>query len=140
MRKWYVSYLVRASIHFNRLPIELFIFILSELLFPFQPAMAPLGPGRFPPVTWFKWHSPYSRRKWRKSTSPRGQRHDKPRFIMHTGRCRTRLAAPRVHKGGNIHQSSRLNKNEHRSINKTHLLCYCVQLYSVGLCVRVNII
>lgn len=25
MRKWYVSYLVRASIHFNRFPIELFI-------------------------------------------------------------------------------------------------------------------
>lgn len=25
MRKWYVPYLVKASIHFNRLPIELFI-------------------------------------------------------------------------------------------------------------------
>lgn len=48
MRKWYVSYLVKASIHFNRFPIELFIFILSQLLFPFQAAMAPMGPGRFP--------------------------------------------------------------------------------------------
>lgn len=45
---------------------------------------------------------------------------------MHRGRWRTRLAGPRVHKGGNIHPSSRLNENQHRSINKAHLLSYCV--------------
>ena len=70
-----MSYLVKASIHFNRFPqLNSSFFILSELLFPFPaPAMAPMGPCGdfffFSPAghVAFKWHSPYSRRKWKES-------------------------------------------------------------------------
>lgn len=121
-----MSYLVKASIHFNRFPIELFILFSLSYCSHFQPAMAPIGPGRFPPVTWFKWHSPYSRRKWRKSTSPRGQHHDKPLFIMHRGRWRTRLAGGLVCMKAGTYKSSRLNKNSfvpHKQNTFGFLLC-----------------
>lgn len=70
-----MSYLVKASIHFNRFPqLNSSFFILSELLFPFPaPARwhlwAPVEIFFFSPARHvvFKWQSPYSRRKWKES-------------------------------------------------------------------------
>lgn len=45
MRKWYVSYLVKASIHFNRLPIELFIFIPFCVIVPIPAGDGTYGSG-----------------------------------------------------------------------------------------------
>lgn len=71
-----MSYLVKASIHFNVFPIELFIFSSLRVIVPIL-----AGDGA----------------NWRKSTSPRGQHHDKPRFhFAQGGRWRTRLEGPCV--------------------------------------------